>query len=153
MLISGGHSSILPNQETTLAGTTTQKRTPTTLQHTHSTTQQRTSTHDGYRGTTLRNHAGKLSPQALGCPLSGRTTSPGQLNNWLGHQVYAPDDTAALTPDKQTIMTAYSSAWSGLNNTLPRRYRDYAALTPDKQTIMTAIPQRMVRDEQHSARN
>ena len=43
---------------------------------------------------------------ALGCPVSWKKTTLGQLNNWLGYQVHAPAITACLTPDKQTIITA-----------------------------------------------
>ncbi len=42
---------------------------------------------------------------SLGCPISWKKTTLGEINNWVGFQINAPHLTAALTPDKQTIMT------------------------------------------------
>ena len=42
---------------------------------------------------------------ALGCPISWKKTFIGEINNWMGFQVHAPNITAALTPDKQTIIS------------------------------------------------
>ena len=42
---------------------------------------------------------------ALGCPISWKKTTIGEINNWVGFQIHAPNVTAALTPDKQTIIS------------------------------------------------
>ncbi len=46
-----------------------------------------------------------VTMQALGCPISWKKTTIGEINNWVGFQIHAPAITAALTPDKQTIIS------------------------------------------------
>ncbi len=43
---------------------------------------------------------------SLGCPISWKKTTIGAVNNWVGYQINAPHITAALTPEKQTIISS-----------------------------------------------